>query len=319
MWRTKLLATLALWPSLALAQGVQPPIIPPAIANLLPLNNTWTGTNAFTGTVSVGGSNSWINTYLPGSLVTGQVAEFVISPVGGYSAIIYATRGSDNPSGTTQSLIGGISLTVADNTTVSHNYFGHYFETWIPATGIYKQLNGFENSVNNLKANATVATPYNAIYGNTGLVANSKTDVGVGTANSSFEPSAAGLFTNNGGKFPVGLVFGADALDTTSGFAAAMAMGENQGFSWPLNPGQGWRLFMNTGTGNGQVILGDVTGNTGAGEFDIFLGPSSSVTHPLSITGTGIQMADLPTSAGSGGLVVCIDTSGNLYKKSSCP
>lgn len=35
----------------ARAQGVQPPIIPPAIANLLPLNNTWTGMNTFTPSV----------------------------------------------------------------------------------------------------------------------------------------------------------------------------------------------------------------------------------------------------------------------------
>lgn len=38
----------------------------------------------------------------------------------------------------------------------------------------------------------------------------------------------------------------------------------------------------------------------------------------LTVGGAG-AITGLPTSAGSGGLYVCVDTSGNLYKKSACP
>ena len=33
----------------------------------------------------------------------------------------------------------------------------------------------------------------------------------------------------------------------------------------------------------------------------------------------GVNFPNMPTSAGSGGLTVCVDSTGNLYKKSSCP
>jgi hypothetical protein len=38
-----------------------------------------------------------------------------------------------------------------------------------------------------------------------------------------------------------------------------------------------------------------------------------------SMTDTDISMANLPASAGSGGVNVCVDNTGRLYKKSSCP
>jgi hypothetical protein len=38
----------------------------------------------------------------------------------------------------------------------------------------------------------------------------------------------------------------------------------------------------------------------------------------ISSTG-GVTMAGLPTSAGGGGLFVCVDTAGVLYKKATCP
>ena len=57
--------------------------------------------------------------------------------------------------------------------------------------------------------------------------------------------------------------------------------------------------------------------------FGLFLNPTNNLiigqgTAGVTINNT-LNVAGLPTSAGSGGLVVCVDTSGNLYKKSSCP
>lgn len=57
-----------LWPALALAQGVQPPVIPPG-ASILPLNNTWTGSNNFTGTTTLSGPATAV-TQSPGDNTT---------------------------------------------------------------------------------------------------------------------------------------------------------------------------------------------------------------------------------------------------------
>lgn len=40
---------------------------------------------------------------------------------------------------------------------------------------------------------------------------------------------------------------------------------------------------------------------------------------PLTLSGTSFVMTTLPGSAGGGGLYMCVDTSGVLYKKSACP
>lgn len=49
---------------------------------------------------------------------------------------------------------------------------------------------------------------------------------------------------------------------------------------------------------------------------NLLVGPSSTAV----ITGTGgVVFAGLPTSAGGGGLNVCVDTAGVFYKKASCP
>jgi hypothetical protein len=49
---------------------------------------------------------------------------------------------------------------------------------------------------------------------------------------------------------------------------------------------------------------------------------TNSTTAPVvfaEFSATGAQLLTLPTSAGGGGLNVCVDTAGNLYKKSACP
>jgi hypothetical protein len=45
----------------------------------------------------------------------------------------------------------------------------------------------------------------------------------------------------------------------------------------------------------------------------------SNATATTTIFGASIKLSTLPASAGAGGLAVCIDTGGQLYKKASCP
>jgi hypothetical protein len=58
----------------------------------------------------------------------------------------------------------------------------------------------------------------------------------------------------------------------------------------------------------------------GSGSTSNYLQLSMFGANGINIYGTGeVSMPSLPTSAGGGGLYVCVDTSGNMYKKSSCP
>lgn len=59
------------------------------------------------------------------------------------------------------------------------------------------------------------------------------------------------------------------------------------------NAGGGFRLYQKTGT--------------------------STATQIAEMTTTSFNFPGLPTSAGTGGLYVCVDTAGNFYKRASCP
>lgn len=52
----------------------------------------------------------------------------------------------------------------------------------------------------------------------------------------------------------------------------------------------------------------------------LFIGatPVDPGTQNLTVAGT-IKVNGLPASAGAGGLFLCVDTSGNVYKKATCP
>ena len=83
------------------------------------------------------------------------------------------------------------------------------------------------------------------------------------------------------------------------------------GSAWP-----GGRLESATATGGPDIKYGSgfivINTNADAAQIASFGSTASTINAPLVLPGT-------PTSAGSGGLNVCIDTSGNLYKKATCP
>jgi hypothetical protein len=95
------------------------------------------------------------------------------------------------------------------------------------------------------------------------------------------------------------------------------------------------------GDTNGALVLGPSTGGSGskasyidfhsgaasydariqanaANQLSFFIDGASTITA-LVLTHTDVLMPTLPTSAGAGGLYLCVDTSGDIYKKASCP
>lgn len=91
---------------------------------------------------------------------------------------------------------------------------------------------------------------------------------------------------------------------------------------------QSYIQFLDAGTS--KFIVGKQTDNSfimvdAANSSALFLSVSTGGNLTLGETGkattisTTLSIAGIPTSAGSGGLYVCVDTSGNTYKKSSCP
>lgn len=68
-------------------------------------------------------------------------------------------------------------------------------------------------------------------------------------------------------------------------------------------------------------IRSDMTfnGTYAQGFLDIYTNQSSTLVKSARFDSNGLNLSVIPTSAGSGGLYVCIDTAGQMYKKSSCP
>jgi hypothetical protein len=106
------------------------------------------------------------------------------------------------------------------------------------------------------------------------------------------------------------------------GFAAN---GPSAGIKWqPVGgtqptDGKNWDLFINSITGDmGLRTLNDALtlNNT---YLTFTRGTGYSLTGAKAIFATPITATAIPTSAGAGGLVLCIDSAGVIYKKASCP
>lgn len=79
---------------------------------------------------------------------------------------------------------------------------------------------------------------------------------------------------------------------------------------------------INSTAASGNAFSSSGFGVTSAGALTSasLAATSGGITSPgFSVSSVGAVDATLPTSAGSGGLYVCVDTSGTFYKKSACP
>lgn len=221
--------------------------------------NTLAGKNIVAGAAAIDGL-TWVNTIMPGTDGAGVVTSYSISPNGKY-ATVSAVRSSDNP-GAASYLIGDAVVAQHDNTSIAHNMWGRYIHGWITATaatgGLF--LNE-ESSICNLGAASTVKTPWDLRLGapNADQKANLRLTAGTGTPANDI--TCALQIINNNAKYKSAIIIGSDALDTSSGYADALAFSTNHGISVysPSNTTLMWKIFCNvTSTAaQGNLIFGD--------------------------------------------------------------
>lgn len=242
---------------------------------MLNSNNIWSGQQTF------GDSPLWIEAYLPGSQGRTPAMSTATSSEN-FSSFISATRTSLNAS-KDQNLIADTALNVVDNTKMAQNSWARYSQTNITPASRYAQVFGEENSVENRAGDAADVDPFTTIYGsNPNAVYGLRLNSGVGRSSNLI--SALISLTSNGGKARHGFVFGADALDTSSGYASAISLGTNQGIDWySAASNVAWRIVNNSNSGFGQIILGN-------NKFDLYLNRNNAQIHPISATETAVTI-----------------------------
>ena len=81
--------------------------------------------------------------------------------------------------------------------------------------------------------------------------------------------------------------------------------------------------FTDTNTSGNNWAFGPGVGTGSASSLNIYNYTTTTTVFQISnagkLTVPTLNLSAAPTSAGSGGLYLCIDTSGNTYKKASCP
>jgi len=99
-------------------------------------------------------------------------------------------------------------------------------------------------------------------------------------------------------------------LSATGGGASYPTVTNSMAASWNFTAGGGEVDFWNTFQPSSQAAGFNFYQQTGSS--------AGTLLMTLNKTG-GVTTPGLPTSAGGGGLYICVDTSGVQYKKSSCP
>lgn len=253
---------------------------------------------------NINGTATWINSYVPG-FSTATIPAYIIAPSGNNSAIFSANRASDNVAGGAQNIISDTCLAVANAVQTLYNSWCRYSQINVPAGSTQGLIIGEENSIaNNRGSNAAALDPFSTGYPGTDTMINLRLNTGTGPT-FSYNTSSFIHMSYNGGKALAGLVVQGGALDTSGnpdGIAPVISMPQNTGFKWYNSLGAiGWKIFANTSSGVGQIILGD-NGTSGSGKFDLYLGASGD--HPLSISGGTITANNNINITGSNALLL---------------
>jgi hypothetical protein len=237
------------------------------------------------GTAAVSGLH-WLNDppYLVGVDAQNAVTNYVISPHGTYGSVS-ATRSSDNASLSARNIISDICVIASDNTSVAEKTWCRYEHGIVTATSAFYQHINDENSVRNLGPSISV-DPYttNPIHSTYNLRLDSS------TGPSGNNVSAALDIVQNGGKYNSGIVFGNDALDTTTNaHPDAVALAPYQALTWYYGAGnKAWQIYSTSTSASGNLNISGV-GNVVLPSANLGIGTTSPDTF-LTINGSHPQM-----------------------------
>jgi autotransporter-associated beta strand protein len=303
--------------------------------------NTWTALQTFSAGIAYGGvtlansvtgSGSMVLSNAPtltGKLTVNQTnssiainaletADTSWSVYFPHTVGIFATEGNDNAivgaelnnlAASTNSLPTGV-IGFGKVTTTGNQVFGVYGlgEVW-GATGVAIAAEFTARNKSGVAADTNL--PPNEGIGTTTVVPNAL-QVTCGGLNGcsigvAISPEGGSSSTFNTAEYIYGSGYSTFGL-----FIDAAATG-NQTAAVLKGNGNGEILHMLvTGAAQPNNTVMDIENASNVEEFYIKQNGAVLINGPLTLPGT-------PTSAGSGGLNVCIDTSGNLYKKASCP
>lgn len=224
---------------------------------------------------------TWANGYISGIDATGRSQLYSISTGGSYGAA-FASRSSDN-SNAAQSVIGSVSLGVADNAARNNMVWAGYDATYVTPLSIGRGAIGREISLINAGATPTLGDPYN--INATGFTNALRLDCGDGVAVSNGCSSAMTIAPNNGQAL-AGIVIADGALTKTNGYAPAMAMPASYGLDWYTAKSKpAWRIASNaSGAQLSQMVMGD-------NALDVYV--ANGVSHPLSVNAVGVTTPNI--------------------------
>lgn len=295
------------------------------------------------GAAAQGNTAGWLPAISTGLSYRDVPTLMVVTPlVGGGVAGVFAGRTSDARGG--NSTIGVECLFYADAWHAGNEggWCSYTQSNLAAATNTGPLHIQHEYSINSLW-DVTDIDPYNVNAAKS--TRNMRIDCGTGQSGSPFPNtcSAAVDIVNNGAGYKAGIVVGDGALDTSGRIAPAVSLPKNTGVSWfsaaatplasvygemvggfpvlslsvPTNGGMTFLVNSLPIWGTNATVLYPVTTNA------LTLGDASlrfaNVYSVLANFSGGVTASGLPTTAGAGGLYVCVDTAGVLYKKSACP
>jgi len=140
----------------------------------------------------------------------------------------------------------------------------------------------------------------------------------IDNSNGVYPIATGGTILKSGtGSQSVSLAAGIDLSEITGAwtFDAITLPANNGGICWGITSACGGGKIHSVATSGGPQLFLQTN------QFEIAFGSGGvfEVTNAGLTTTDTLNLAAIPTSAGSGGLYICIDTSGNTYKKSTCP
>lgn len=244
------------------------------IANTLGVENIYVGGAAL-------GNTSWVWKYVPGVDYPQTTAAQISNSRGGIG-LYMAGRTSDTTVSYPNVLVDG-AFALIDDSAAKVAWARYTQVTTLPGTTGYAF--GEENSMETHWV-YTAVDPYN--YNPLLRATNARLDCGIGVAfyldrGAANNCSAAMDIVQNGSKYGTGILFGADALDVSSGSGPALAMAPGHALAWYYGTGtKSWNIYSNATAAGGIQLYSNHSTN--------LFGPDGTTSyHFMDLTGGGVM------------------------------